>query len=194
MSVRGPVAAGIHTRRSVGRVTDQAVTRSEIEALIAAALRAPNHGLTHPWRFVVLTGDARRAAGDAHVAAIEAGGRSLDDEARAKEATRFERAPAVVACVCAPTSDDPVVRCEDRDAVSAGVQNLLLAAAERGLGAIWRTGAMVDEPALREHLGVGPGEEVVAFVYLGRPAGDRTGPATSRPRVDEVTDWRGLGS
>jgi nitroreductase len=162
-----------------------------LEELLAAALRAPNHHLTAPWRFVVLAGPARRALGEAHVRALERARPGLSPEARGREAGRLERAPVVVACIARATGEDPVTRREDRDAVAAGVQNLLLAAHARGLGAMWRTGAMVDEPEVRDHLGCEPGDEIVAFVYLGRPDG-RGGGRSPRPALEEVVDWRGL--
>ena len=35
----------------------------EIETLLSAAVAAPNHRLTQPWRFYVLEPDARQACG-----------------------------------------------------------------------------------------------------------------------------------
>lgn len=188
----GPTLGTILSRRSVGRVLDEAVPHRVIEDLIRAAIRAPNHGLTHPWRFVVLQGDARRAAGEAHLAARERLGPPLEEAAREKEASRFERAPVVIVCICRSASDEAIVRIEDRDAVAAGVQNLLLAAAEHGLGAIWRTGVMTDEAELRDHLGLDSDDAVVGFVYVGRPAAPAKGDQTRRPDVAEITEWRGF--
>ena len=81
-------------------------------------------------------------------------------------------------------ADDPVQAREDRDAVAAAIENMLLAAHGTGLGAMWRTGAMVDEPEVREALGLGPGDAIVGFVYVGRPAG----PPPERPPRPAVGD------
>ena len=179
----------IASRRSVGRVLPEPLPREAVEELLAAAVAAPNHHLTAPWRFVVLAGDARREVGEAHARAVARAKPDLPAEGLAKEAARLERAPVVVAAIVLG-SDDPVQAREDRDAVAAAIQNLLLAAHGAGLGAMWRTGAMVDEPEVREALGLAPGDAVVGFVYLGRPAGpppDRP----PRPPVGEVAVWRG---
>ena len=128
--------------------------------------------------------------GEAHLRAVARAPRRPPPEARAKEAGRLERAPVVIAC-CVRPGEDPVQAREDRDAVAAAIQNLLLAAHARGLAAMWRTGAMVDEPEVREALGLEPDDAVVGFVYLGRPG---EAPARRRPRrpVDEtLTVWRG---
>ncbi|MEW6582512.1 MAG: nitroreductase family protein [Actinomycetota bacterium] len=179
----------IASRRSVGRIPPDPVPRETVAEILTAAIRAPNHHLTAPWRFVVLTGAARRALGDAHARAVAAARPDLPDGAREKEAARLDRAPVVIACIARATSDDPVTRREDRDAVAAAVQNLLLAAAARDLAAIWRTGAMVDEEEVRDHLGLAPADAIVAFVYLGRHDGAAR-PATPRPPLDDVVEWR----
>jgi nitroreductase len=87
-------------------------------------------------------------------------------------------------------AEDPVQAREDRDAVAAAIENLLLAAHASGLGAMWRTGAMVDEPEVREALGLAPEDAIVAFVYLGWPPEDPPGPSPRRPLAD-VVEWRG---
>jgi len=179
-------------RRSVGRVRPDAIPAAAVAELLEAAVAAPNHHLTEPWRFVVLGGDARRAVGEAHARAMARGRPELPKAGLAKEAARLERAPVVVACAVHPSAGDPVTRREDRDAVAAAVENLLLAAHARGLGAMWRTGAMADEPEVRAALGLEEGDEIVAFVYLGRP--DDTPPAArSRGGLGDVVTWRGLG-
>ena len=46
----------IAARTSTRAFADRPVPRAVLERLIAAAVRAPNHKLTEPWRFAVLTG------------------------------------------------------------------------------------------------------------------------------------------
>jgi nitroreductase len=179
----------IISRRSVGRVLPDALPRAEVEALLEAAVSAPNHHLTAPWRFVVLAGDARREVGEAHARAVARAKPDLPAEGLAKEAARLERAPVVIAAIVRG-SEDPVQAREDRDAVAAAIENLLLAAHAGGLGAMWRTGVMVDEPEVREALGLEPGDAIVGFVYLGRPAGPPP-ERPPRPEVAAVAAWRG---
>ena len=49
----------IQRRTSVRRYRPDPVPRDTIERLLDCAVRAPNHKLTEPWRFAVLTGDAK---------------------------------------------------------------------------------------------------------------------------------------
>src|SRR5207253_5193327 len=53
----------IEQRRSIKKFTDRCVTRAEIETLLDAAILAPNHRLTRPWRFYVLGPESRYAYG-----------------------------------------------------------------------------------------------------------------------------------
>lgn len=179
----------IRGRRSIGRVTDAPVPREVVERLLEAATWAPNYKLTQPWRFTVFTGEARRGLGEAHADAVAAGGGNAAPEARAAQVALTFRAPVIIACVCQPSADDPVTIREDRDAVSAAIQNLLLAAHAEGLGAIWRSGLFCDEPQVREHLGMSPADMAVGFVYLGWP--DEAPEPADRLPVQRVTRWLG---
>jgi len=161
------VIRAIRTRRSVGKVSPEPLPREVIEELIEVAACAPNHRLTAPWRFIALTGDARREVWE-----------------------RLDRAPVVVVCVVHP-GDDPVEAREDRDAVAAAIENMLLAAHARGLGAMWRTGAAADDPDVIAALGLEDGEAIVGFVYLGRPVDPPPETRPTRRPVSELTAWRG---
>ena len=128
--------------------------------------------------------------GEAHARAVARVRQGLTPEGRAKEAALLDRAPVVIAC-CVVPGEDPVRAREDRDAVAAAVQNLLLAAHARGLGAIWRTGTMADEPEVREELGLGARDAVVGLVYLGHPLPEAGAAAPSRTGAGAFTEWRG---
>jgi nitroreductase len=188
--VTDPVTAAIRERRSVGRVAPDPLPREVVAELVDAAIQAPNHRLTWPWRFVALAGDARREIGEAHARAVARLKPGHPQAGLVKETALLERAPVVIAC-CVAGSADPAQAREDRDTVAAGVQNLLLAAHARGLAAIWRTGAPVSEPEVADALGLSPGDAIVGFVYVGRPLPDVVVRPPGRPSVDDLTVWRG---
>ena len=54
----------IYTRQSIGKVRPDPIPRSLIEQILDAAATAPNHRRLRPWRFVVLTGNARLRLGE----------------------------------------------------------------------------------------------------------------------------------
>jgi nitroreductase len=68
-----PVAdalTAIKTRRSVKEYLPTEIPREWIEELLDAAHWAPNHKLTHPWRFHVFTGEGRERLVSARQAAV----------------------------------------------------------------------------------------------------------------------------
>jgi nitroreductase len=178
----------ILARRSIKRFTGREVTRPEIETMLQAAVHAPNHRMTQPWRFYVLGPEARRAYGG--VLGKRKSRKVEDPEAaravETKVADEHARLPAMIA-VAMTLSEDPEIREEDYAATCMAIQNLSLAAHEMGLGAHIKTGAVMDDPAARAAAGVREGERIVATLNLGEPAET----PSARPRTDasELTTW-----
>jgi nitroreductase len=102
-----------------------------------------------------------------------------------KVRTKYQRAPVVV--VAASTAGDSAQRTmENRDAVAAGLQNLLLGAAAVGLASLWSSPPVRRSPRTEALCGFPTGVELVAVVYLGWPAGSVETP--ERPPV--ALTWR----
>ena len=179
----------IRSRRMIPRVGSEAPSREEISELLDLAVRAPNHHRTEPWRFYVLQGAERdrlaRAIADELVETKGADPAAALDEGR----TKVERAPVLVVFTAVPSEDPKVVEQEEIAAVAMAIENFLIGAHAKGLGAMLRTGAAAYHPSIREHLGLGPRENVVGIVYLGRPAADRS--QTERAPASENTRWLG---
>ena len=98
---------------------------------------------------------------------------------------KLRRAPTLVLAT-ATLSGDPHTDEEDLHATAAAVYAVLLGATERGLASYWRTPACFEEPAVRQVVGLGADERVVALIHLGPPAGDP--PAKERlPLADVLT-------
>ncbi|MGI9647519.1 MAG: nitroreductase family protein [Acidimicrobiia bacterium] len=153
-----------------------------VERLCEAGTWAPNHKLTEPWRFAALTGSARTALGE--IVAADLARRGVDDPARLEKARiKYLRAPVIVGVGCI-ADRDAIRHLEDRDAVAAAVQNLLLAATAAGLASYWATGAATRLPEARRLCGFDADTEIVALIYLGWPTGPA--PATNRSEPDIV--------
>ena len=162
---------------------DRPVPDALVERLCEAATWAPNHKLTEPWRFAALREAARLTLGEAVAGTLAASG--IVDPARLDRTRRkYLRAPVVLVIGCAP-DPDPVRHTEDRDAVAAGVQNLLLAATAAGMASYWATGIAAQSDAVRALCGFEVGTEIVALVYLGWPAGR----APDRGRSEPFIRW-----
>lgn len=161
-------------------------SRAEIEELLEVAVRAPSHHLTQPWRFYVLRGSSRGLLANAIAAAsVDAG--TDEEAARADAEKKVGRAPVIVVFTCVPGEGPDVVEQEEVASVAMAMQNFLVAAHARGLGAMLRTGPVAYHPAIRTELGLAANETVVGFIYLGRPAGERS--LTERTPAADLTTW-----
>ena len=181
------ILTAIHTRQSIGKVLPHPVPRQDIERLLDAAVQAPNHHRNRPWRFVVLTGAARRRLGEVMAQALLS--QAPDTAASVLEAERMKplRAPVIIAVGLARPDSPKIVEIEDVCAGAAAVQNLLLAAHGLGLGAMWRTGAAANAPSVKAFLGFAPDQHLIAFVYVGYPDGER--PPANRPSFEGYVTW-----
>jgi len=160
----------IARRASVRSYKPDPLPRHVIERLLAAAVRAPNHKLTEPWRFVVLTGKARERYAEIRRAH---GARKFADPASAEAKARMDRnyreamaTPAFV-FVLTEVSEDVVRREEDYGATMMAIENLLVAAAADGIGTFLRTGGLMSHPDVVELVGVPTGSRIVGIIALG---------------------------
>jgi nitroreductase len=157
-----------------------------VEELCQLARWAPNHKKTAPWRFAYVTGEGRRRLGETMVAdMIDA---DFGDEGkRAKTRDKYLRTPATLVVGCAP-HDNPMLHQENRDAVAAGIQNILLAATARGLATFWSTPALTQPPKVLDLCGFDPDDRIVGLIYLGWPAGEVAPPERADVHVERIDD------
>lgn len=179
----------IQRRTSVRRFRPDLVPRETIERLLDAAVRAPNHKLTEPWRFAVLTGGAVARFADLRAAQRL---RRFDDPesaealaAAAKMRRETAETPAVVVVMC-KLSEDEHTREEDYAATMMAVANLMIAAESIGLGTYLKTGGIMREPGVIELAGLAPGFRITGLVSLGFPAEPET-PRKRRPASDLIS-------
>ena len=178
----------ISTRRSIKAYTDRAVTDDEIRRLLDAAVQAPNHRMTQPWRFYVMGPASRAAFGRAlgHRKAKRVDEQEAKDAVIAKVEASHRDLPAMLA-VSMTLDDNPEIREEDYAATYMAVQNFCLAAHAMGLGTHVKSGAIMDDPAGRNAVGVDTAERIIATISLGEPA--QMPEPKPRLGADELTRW-----
>ena len=180
--------AGLVRARRTSMIVDQerAVPVDLVTELCGLATWAPNHKRTWPWRFAVFTGDGRARLGEAMADEMRRADFG-DDAKRAKTSLKYLRTPMTLVVACAP-HDDETLDAENRDAVAAGIQNLLLGATTLGLASFWSTPALPRPGAVLELCGFDPDDRLVGIVYLGWATQDCPAPERPRPSVAHVSD------
>lgn len=178
----------IYSRHSQGKVKSDPVPRELIEKLLSAAVQAPNHFKVRPWRFVVMTGKGRDAFGEAMAQAFRAKFPDVPDEAFAKERQKPLRAPVIIAVAVDKPTEHKIDEIENICAVAAACQNILLAANELGLGAIWRTGDTSRDPIIKNFFGFMPDQHLIGLLYIGYPDTESAA-MVERPSFEDRTRW-----
>ena len=179
----------LKTRRS-GRprdLGDPGPSAEELEQILAIAMRTPDHGKLHPWRFVHVAADRR----DAFAALLERAYR-IDNPAPGRleiEANdRFARqAPALIVALSSPTLDHKIPVWEQQLSCGAACMNLVLAAHALGFAAGWVTGWAAYSPTVLAAFGAHP-ERIAGFIFIGTPGAELE--ERLRPEAgDVVSQW-----
>jgi len=171
------------------RLAEPGPTPAQLDQMLGAAMHVPDHGRLAPWRFVVISGDARQPLAEY----LAARARERDPAAPAalaeKTRARFAQSPCVVVVVAHLHAGHKVPESEQWLSGGAVCLALLQAAHALGFGAQWLTGwAAYDAPVLAR-LGLADNERVLGFIHIGsiaEPAPERPRPALS----DHLRRWQ----
>ena len=204
------------TTRAMRRFSDEPVSDDDVMACLRAAVQAPSGGNIQPYQFLVVTDpDTRAAIGEIYLRAWNRYSPAVaasmppfkDDDAAARWqrnvdasdelARRFGEVPVHVLVVVPKMS--MAVRDENGEmdvgpvyaSVYPAVQNLILAARDRGLGTVLTTVYRIHEDEVRAVCGIPDRYEVPAILPLGHPTG-RWGVAPRRPAAS-LTSWQQWG-
>ena len=175
--------AALAGRRSVRQFAPRPVERALLEEVIAAACLAPAPHHSRPWRFVILSADARAALTNAM------GERWRQDlqrdgveEARirrllTRSRDRLAAAPVLILAGVTdqaqrPWPDQRRQRAEELmfvQSLGAALENLMLAAHARGLGSYWVSAPLFCPEAVRLALDLPSDFQPQALIALGYP-------------------------
>lgn len=163
----------------------------QLETILTAAGRVPDHKRLEPWRFIVFEGDARATFGRVLLKACLAEEKDTPSAARLEtERTRFLRAPTVVGVVSHITANPAAPEWEQILSCGAACFNMCLAANALGFGTCWITEWYSYSPAVRTALKLAANERMAGFVYIG--TSKEAQPDRDRPQlVKIVSRWTG---
>ena len=179
------VYEAIHARRMNNEFTDETPSRESLQRMLDAAIWAPNHRLTNPWRFVVLERGGEKRAEVAQLAYDHMYQRNQNDEFASGSRQRVLDAPGLIYVFNVPGDTEEMTQ-ENYAAACCAVQNLLLAGVAEGLAGDWSTGNTTRHPKLAETMGGESDWMMVGALFIGYPARPS---ASVRAPVGEVTAW-----
>ena len=166
---------------------------AELREILTLAMRVPDHGKLHPWRFVHVPRERR-----ADFAALLDRAYRVDNPAPGRlelEANeRFaHQAPELVVVLSSPAQGHKIPVWEQELSCGAACMNLLTAAHAMGFAAGWVTGWAAYSDIVRTAFGGGQGDRIAGFIFLGTPGAELE--ERVRPEYDEVVrDWEGASA
>lgn len=153
----------ILSRRSIRRFTPEPVNHESLITLLKAAMAAPTACNAQPWEFIVVT--------EPEVLALIRGKFIF---------ARYNAPAAIVVCGNVGIANNSAGRDHWVQDCSAATENILLAAAGLGLGAVWI--GIHPYPSkikpITEALGIPENVTPLSMVYIGHP--DETKPPSDR--------------
>lgn len=161
-------------------------TRDQLEEILTAAARVPDHGKLEPWRLIVVQGAAfQRLADLAEARAEERGG---DAEMIAKGRGQFDLGKLAVVVIASPKPSPKIPGVEQLMSAAALCFGIVNAAEAAGWGASWLTGWPAHDATFAARaFGCTEGETVAGIVHIATPAED--GPDRPRPDLGRIVTW-----
>lgn len=155
------VIEAIKTRRSIRHYTSQHVTADSITHIIEAGIWAPSGLNNQPWRFVIVQSNDKKE----ELSYCTSYGRIIQESQ---------------VCICV-FYHIPSGYNRDKDILGIGacIQNMLLAAHDKGLGAVWLGEILNKKQKVNDLCGLSNEYELMAVIALGYP--NEKGNSTRHP-------------
>lgn len=176
----------IKSRRSIfpESFIEKEIPNEIIEQILESANYAPTHKLTQPWRFTVLTGNAKTRLGQelgeiykAQVPAEKFLQKKIDSFA-----DKTSKSAVVIAINMALSGALP--EWEELAATACAVQNVALTAESLNVGGYWSSPPLIDH--LGPFLHLQPNEKCIGLFYMGYHDAEARD-ARRTPMADKIT-------
>ncbi len=149
------------------RLCEPGPSDQELERILLAGMRVPDHGKLTPWRFLVVRGEAQTKLGQA---IYEAYSDETDDAGSDKHESWRDypsQAPLLIITISRPGDARLIPEWEQRLSSGAACQNMILAAHAMGYLANWLTGWPAYSPGVKAALELEADDRIAGFLFIG---------------------------
>ncbi len=194
--------SAIYVRRSIRKFTDKPISQKDITDIIQSGLKAPSSKNRQPWKYIVVQGNAKKEMLKVFRHGIE---REENDSALLPQSKQYiasakhtidimAEAPTIIFVVNSLgksimeelTPEERVYEICNIQSISASIQNMLLAATEKGIGSLWICDIYFAYPELCKWLNSdGQLIAAIAFGYPNEFPNERP-----RKKIEEIVEWR----
>ncbi|MGB6241169.1 MAG: nitroreductase [Castellaniella sp.] len=188
--LESPVLETLLSRQSVKFVQAPGPAEPQLDLILQAAMRAPDHGAIRPWRFALVRGADVPALVDVAVRVALAEGKPLPDHKAANARKWLAKVPLVILLACRPDPNGRIRAEESHLSVACAVMNMLNAAHALGFHGFWSTGMGTYLDGMGEALGFDAlDEQFMGYLAIGTPI-DAPTPAQRPDYRAFVREWR----
>jgi nitroreductase len=166
------------SRQSVGVLAEPAPEGAELDLILDAGLRAPDHGRLRPWRFVLIRGDDRLAWGERLAEAAQARDPATAQMLGERYRAWVRRTPLLIAVGAEIRAGHKIREVEQILSAGAAAMNMLNAIHLLGYAGMWVTGVNTYDPRINALLGFEAPSRLVGFLAVGT---SKATPRVERP-------------
>lgn len=200
--IKVKMISAIYDRRSIRKFIDKPISQKDIIDIIQSGIKAPSSKNRQPWKFVVIQGNAKKEMINVFRQGIE---REENDSALLPQSKQhivsakytidiMAEAPAIVFVVNSLgksimeklTTEERVSEICNIQSISASIQNMLLAATEKGIGSLWICDIYFAYPELCKWLDCDG--QLIAAIAFGYP--NEFPEERPRKKIEDVVEWR----
>lgn len=194
--------SAIYDRRSIRKFTDKPISQKDITDIIQSGIKAPSSKNRQPWKYIVIQGKSKEEMLKVFRQGIE---REENESALLPQSKQhiaaakytvdiMSEAPTVIFVVntlgkgilADLTPEEHVYEISNIQSISASIQNMLLAATEKGIGSLWICDIYFAYSELCEWLD--RDEQLIAAIAFGYP--NEFPKERPRKNIEDIVEWR----
>ena len=162
----------IHYRRSIfpATYTGELVADTVVHQILTNANQAPSHRHTEPWRFHVISGDARESLADFFQETYQR--LMIGDQFKEIKFKKLRANPLksshIIILNMQRCPQESVPEWEEVAAVACAIQNIYLSVTAAGLGGYWSSPKLLIDQ-IHHYIDMVEGERCLGFFYIGVP-------------------------
>ena len=192
----------IYDRRSIRKFSDKPVSQKDIVDILESGIKAPSSKNRQPWKYIVIQGNAK-----AEMLKVFSQGINREENEKALlpqskqhiAAAKYtiavmEEAPTIIFVMNSLgkdilselTPEEHIYEICNIQSISASIQNMLLAATEKGIGSLWICDIYFAYQELCKWLN--SDGQLIAAIAFGYP--NESPQARPRRKLDDIVEWR----
>ncbi|MCM1091418.1 MAG: nitroreductase [Butyrivibrio sp.] len=194
--------SAIYDRRSIRKFIDKPVSDKDITDIIQSGIKAPSSKNRQPWKYIVVQGNAKEEMLEVFRQGIK---REESDSALLPKSKQnlasakhtidiMAEAPTIIFVVNSLgksimeelTPEERVYEICNIQSISASIQNMLLAATEKGIGTLWICDIYFAYSELCKWLD--NDGQLIAAIAFGYP--NEFPDERPRRKIEDVVEWR----